>query len=47
MNETKQALMVVHYLDGDSSGIKDKIDSEVNDEKLQCKEGIATLLEFF
>ena len=44
VNETKQALMVVHYLDGDPSGIKDKIDSEVIDEKLQCKEGIATLL---
>ena len=46
VNETKQALMVVHYLDGDPSGIKDKIDSEVKDEKVQCKEGIATLLDF-
>ena len=39
--------MVVHYLDGDPSGIKDKIDAEIEDEKLQSKEGIATLLEFF
>ena len=44
---TKQALMVVHYLDGDPSGIKDKIDGEIEDVKLQCKEGIANLLEFF
>ena len=43
----KQALMVVHYLDGDPSGIKDKIDAELEDEKLQCNEGINNLLEFF
>ena len=46
VDETKQALMVVHYLDGDPSGIKDKIDAEIEDVKLQCKEGITNLLEF-
>ena len=47
VGENKQALMVVHYLDGDPSGIKDKIDAEIEDVKLQCKDGKATLLEFF
>ena len=40
VDEKKQALMVVHYLDGDPSGIKDKIDAELEDAKLQCTEGI-------
>jgi hypothetical protein len=47
VDETKQALMVVHYLDGDPSGIKDKIDSEIDDKNLQTKEGIEPLLAFF
>lgn len=47
VDEKKQALMVVHYLDGDPSGIKDKIDAELEDVKLQCTEGISNLLEFF
>ena len=38
--------MVVRYLDGDPSGIKDKIDAEIEDEKLQCEVGITNLLEF-
>ena len=46
VDETKQALMVVHYLEGDPSSIKDKIDAEIEDVKLQCKEGITNLLEF-
>ena len=44
VDETKQALMVVHYLDGDPSRIKDKIDAEIEDVKLE--EGIANILEF-
>ena len=44
--EIKHALMVVHHLDGDPSGIKDKIDAEIEDVKLQCAEGINNLLEF-
>ena len=47
VDEKKQALMVVHYLDGDPSGIKDKINAELEDVKLQCTEGINNLLEFF
>ena len=41
-----QALMVLHFLDGHPSGIKDKVDAEVDEEKLQSDDGIKTLLEF-
>ena len=43
----KQALMVLHCLDGDPSGIKDKVDEAVEEEKLNCSDGIKNLLEFF
>ena len=45
--KTKQALMVLHFLDGDPSGIKEKIDEEIDDNILASEEGINTLLEFF
>ena len=43
----KQALIVLHYLDGDLSGIKDKIDEEIEESTLMSTNGIKTLLEFF
>ena len=45
--QEKQALMVLHFLDGDPSGIKDKIDEEVTEDDLQSKDGIKKLLNFF
>ena len=42
-----QALMVLHFLDGDLSGIKDKIDEEIDEDVLHSEEGIKSLLEFF
>ena len=35
MDIEKQALMVMHYQDSDSSGIKNKIDSEITDEEFR------------
>ena len=43
----KQALMVLHFLDGHLSVIKDKIDKEVTEKSLQSKDGIKKLLNFF
>ena len=43
----KQALMVLHYLDGDPSGIKEKVDEEISEEVLLSERGIEALLEFF
>ena len=45
--QEKQALMVLHFLDSDPSGIKDKIDEEVTEDDLQSKDGIKKLLNFF
>lgn len=42
----QQADMVVHCLDGHSSGIKEKIDTQVEEAKLSCEEGIDNLLTF-
>ena len=39
--------MVVHLLDGDPSGIKEKIDEGVPDADLKSTSGISKLLEFF
>ena len=41
-----QAFMVVHHLDGNVSGVKDKIDNGLTDEKLNCTDGIKNLLNF-
>ena len=46
LDSTKQALLVVHMLDGDPSGIKEKIDENVADEDLNSAQGISKLLEF-
>ena len=46
LDETKQALLVVHLLDGDPSGIKEKIDEGVPDDDLKSKDGITKLLTF-
>ena len=45
--KAKQALMVLHYLDGDPSGIKEKVDAEIPEEDLYSEDGITHLLEFF
>ena len=47
VEEEKQALMVLHYLDGHKSGIKEKVDAQIEETKLQEKDGIQTLLKFF
>jgi hypothetical protein len=39
--------MVLHYLDGHPSGIKEKVDAEIQESQLQSNEGIKELLEFF
>ena len=44
--ETMQAFMVIQYLDGYPSGVKDKINAEIEYVKLECEEGITNLLEF-
>ena len=46
LDKKVQAVMVVHCLDGDPSGIKDKIDAGIEDTKLQSEEGITILLKF-
>ena len=46
LDPTKQALLVVHMLDGDPSGIKEKIDENVDDNELNSSDGISKLLEF-
>ena len=46
LDKTKQALLVVHMLDGDPSGIKEKIDENVDDNELNSSDGISKLLEF-
>ena len=38
---------MVHLLDGDASGIKEKIDEGVSDDDLKSTDGISKLLEFF
>ena len=43
----KQALMVFHYLDWDPSGIKEKVDVQIEEETLQSEDGMNKLLEFF
>ena len=43
----KQALMVFHYLEGDSSGIKEKVDVQIEEETLQSEDGMNKLLKFF
>ena len=47
VEKEKQALLVLHYLDGHPSGIKEKVDAELEDDKLHCADGIKNLLEFF
>ena len=47
VEEEKQALMVLHYLDGHKSGIKEKVDAQIEEKDLQKKDGIQTLLKFF
>ena len=47
LDPAKQALLVVHLLDGDASGIKEKIDEGVSDDDLKSTDGISKLLEFF
>ena len=39
--------LVLHFLDGDPSGMKDKIDEEVTEDDLQSKDVIKKLLNFF
>ena len=41
-----QALLVVHYQDGDASGVKGKIDAGIDEEELKTTEGIKSLLNF-
>ena len=43
----KQALMVMHFLDGHVSGIKEKINESIDERVLESKEGIQALLTFF
>ena len=42
LDKNKQALLLVHMLDGN----KEKIDENIKDEDLVSKEGITKLLEF-
>ena len=42
----KQADMVVHCLDGHSSGIKEKIDTQLTEAQLSCDDGVKNLLDF-
>ena len=46
IEKKKQALMVLHYLDGHPSGIKEKVDGQVEEAKLKCEDGIKNLLSF-
>ena len=46
LDKKVQAVMVVHCLDGDPSGIKDKIDAGITDAELQSEDGVQVLLEF-
>ena len=46
LEDDQKADMVVHCLDGHSSGIKEKIDTQIEEEKLSCDEGIENLLAF-
>ena len=41
-----QALLVVHYLDGNASGVKEKIDAGMSEEELKSTDGIKNLLDF-
>ena len=41
----KQANMVIHFIPDDDP-IKEKIDTQMTDEELSCKEGITNLLKF-
>ena len=47
VEKEKQALVVLHYLDGRRLGIKEKVDAQIEETKLQEKDGIQTLLKFF
>ena len=47
VEKEKQALMVLHYLDGHKSGIKEKVDAQIEETDLQEEDGIQTLLKFF
>ena len=46
LEKKKQAIMVVHFLDDDTSGIKEKIDTQLEDKDLACDDGITNLLTF-
>jgi hypothetical protein len=46
LEDDQKADMVVHCLDGHSSGIKEKIDTQMEEAKLSCDEGIDNLLKF-
>ena len=41
-----QAILVIHYLDGDPSGVKEKIDNGIEEEDLNTERGIEVLLNF-
>ena len=41
-----QAILVIHYLDGDPSGIKEKIDNGVDEKELNTTKGVEVLLNF-
>ena len=43
LEETKQVLLVVNLLDGDPSGINEKIDEGVSEDDLKSKDGITIL----
>ena len=45
--KSKQALMVLHFLDGHPSGIKEKVDAKIEETKLVSEQGIDNLLTFF
>ena len=47
VEKEKQALMVLHYLDGHKSGIKEEVDGQINVTDLQEEDGIQILLKFF
>ena len=46
LEDDQKADMVVHCLDGHASGIKEKIDTQIEEKNLSCKEGIDNLLVF-
>ena len=46
LDKNEQAPLVVHMLDGDPSGIKEKFDENVQHEDLGSEEGVTKLIEF-